>query len=74
MDLKAKFVPAGPRARDVVLCGTVAAPDDRAINLVAKRTSLGSSKVSISGRKQKGTKELEVPQMRGYYVPWTTDE
>ncbi len=41
LDLKAELVPAGPRARDVIFGGAVAASDDRAANLAAQRASLG---------------------------------
>jgi hypothetical protein len=74
LDLKAEFVPAGPCAGYVVLRRTVAAPDDRTVNLVAQGTSLRNCEICISGHHSMRTGELEVPQMGNCYVLWTSDE
>jgi len=48
LNLKAKLVTAGPGAGDMVLCRTVATPNDRATGLVAQRTLLEVARSGIS--------------------------
>ena len=64
LNLKAKLVTPGPGTRYMVLCRTVATPNDCATNLVAQRTSLGV--VRRISDPHKGTNE-------GYAL-WTNDE